>query len=218
MPEAARITGLMTANSTTSTSLISKRAAPATGIIQYFGPPLILVASIGTACNVQPQTAALFHPPSRPSIQAPSTAHASLTVRQIAIDPRLERDYRTALASEPVRDGYTHPAAVILETYFARSANAPLAVEALLKNTALQSNFVADTIRLLAQFRPATPDWRARIVAAGLASPSAVVRDAAIQAVEHWDEPLLIALLHGHKEPEPWLAAYQVKLLPLLTS
>ena len=39
------------------------------------------------------------------------------------------------------------------------------------------------------------------------------IRDAAIQAVEHWQEPALLDVLKNHREEEPWLREYQTGVI-----
>ncbi len=126
------------------------------------------------------------------------------------------RDLREALSLEPVRDGYHHPAAKILESYFVADPDAARSLAALPEYADVEPTFVADTIRLLTHFTPSTRKWRADLVAGALGSSSLAVRDAAIQAIEIWEEPQLIVVLARHEEPDPWLSAYQATLLAQL--
>ncbi len=76
---------------------------------------------------------------------------------------------------------------------------------------------IADILRLLARFKPYTPQWRQQIVRAALGSRSPDVRDAAMQAVESWAEPQLADLLSSHTDTAPWLAEYAAKVVRDLT-
>ena len=80
----------------------------------------------------------------------------------------------------------------------------------------VKTTFVADTLRLLTQLTPATPEWRAKLIEEALRSPSVVVRDAAIQAIETWEEPALFSLLRRHVDPDAWLQSYKTTLIAQL--
>jgi hypothetical protein len=212
----ARYSTTMTANSAPAISLTAKR--PAARFVTRIVPPLALAATFYCAPNLDQRSAALFDQRPLANINSPTipAAPAALTTFAVSPDNLFAGTYDNARLSTPLRDGYSHPAAVLLEDYIMRHPNAAGDISSMLQSNAERSLFVSDTIRLLAHFLPFTPEWRAQIVAMGLASPSVSVRDAAIQAVEIWDEPLLIGILQRHREPEPWLATYQMKLLSLM--
>ena len=65
--------------------------------------------------------------------------------------------------------------------------------------------------------RPGTPEWRTGLVKATLQSTDVEIRDAAIGAVESWQEPSLINELREHHETEWWLRDYQKGVIQDLT-
>jgi hypothetical protein len=120
--------------------------------------------------------------------------------------------YRT-LQQEPVIDGFNHPGQPILVKVFENYPNA--AAQWIQDHIARPSrpSTAADVLKLLCRFKPHTPVWRRDIVAAALESTSVEVRDAAIQAVESWAEPELLALLRVHSDTGPWLADYAAQII-----
>src|SRR5271170_312606 len=99
-----------------------------------------------------------------------------------------EKDYRGALTQEPVVDGFTHAAQSILERAFvSEPENLARWFERMIREYP-NSSKTADTLRLLARFKPYTPEWRYQIVSTALGALSVDVRDAGIQAVESWAE------------------------------
>lgn len=51
-------------------------------------------------------------------------------------------------------------------------------------------------------------DWRRELLRQSLASIDVLLRDAAIQAVEEWEDPTLLPVLQEHDEPQLWLREY----------
>lgn len=123
------------------------------------------------------------------------------------------KDLDSALAQDPVVDGFKHPAEPILVRAFARE---PEKLGYWFERSLTEhsdASKIADILRVLARFKPCTPRWRQQIVRAALASRSPDVRDAAIQAVESWAEAELTDLLRSHTETAPWLADYVARVV-----
>jgi hypothetical protein len=119
------------------------------------------------------------------------------------------KELRSALAQDPVVDGFKHAAEPILERAFARE---PEKLAYWFEGLIMERPD-ADLLRLLARFKPYTPQWRQQIVRAALGSSSPDVRDAAMQAVESWAEPQLVDLLRSHTETARWLAEYAAQVV-----
>ena len=67
----------------------------------------------------------------------------------------------------------------------------------------------ANALHCLARLtKPATAEWRARIVREALASTDLEIRDNAIQVAESWEDGSLVEVLQAHEEPEPYLRKY----------
>lgn len=66
----------------------------------------------------------------------------------------------------------------------------------------------ASLLRLLGRAAGINGASRRFVVERGLASDSVEVRDAAVQAVESWEDASLANLLRGRHEPVAWLASY----------
>ena len=90
----------------------------------------------------------------------------------------------SALAQDPVVDGFKHAAEPILERAFTRESEKLGHWFQKLITEHPDSSKIADTLRLLARFKPYKQEWRHQIVSIALGSSSLDVRDAAIQAVE----------------------------------
>jgi len=126
-------------------------------------------------------------------------------------------DLDSALAQEPVVDGFNHPAEPILERAFERQPERLAHRFERLISEHLDSSKVADILRLFARLRPYRSEWRQQIVRTALGSSSPDVRDAAIQAIESWGEPGLTDLLRSHTDTADWLAQYAAGVLRDLT-
>jgi len=127
------------------------------------------------------------------------------------------RALHSALAQDPVVDGFKHAAEPILERAFTRESEKLGHWFQKLNTEHPDSSEVADILRLLARFKPYSAEWRQQIVKVALGSRSPDVRDAAIQAVESWAEPKLTDLLRLHTETAPWLVEYAAQVVRDLT-
>ena len=70
--------------------------------------------------------------------------------------------------------------------------------------------FASDTLKCVARLRPAvgTPTWRANLVEDVLQNLDLRMRDAAVQAAEHWQDRQIIDVLRKHRDPEAWIQSY----------
>jgi phosphatidylethanolamine/phosphatidyl-N-methylethanolamine N-methyltransferase len=123
------------------------------------------------------------------------------------------RDLYQALQQEPVLDGLDHPGVAILIEAFEDDPD--VAARWMLNQLADPAGpaMVSDILRLLCRFKPQTSAWRRNVVAAALRSTSVELRDAAIQAVESWGDPELVALLSAHADVAPWLDDYATQVV-----
>lgn len=123
---------------------------------------------------------------------------------------RLERDLYAAFDSEVLEDGMDHPADDVLENALILGDDQPLL--AWLSEVSLDAgrpSFAASLLRCLGrQTDPGTTAWRADLVRNALVVKNVQIRDAAVQAAEHWADPDLISVLGGHHDSEQWLAQY----------
>ena len=123
---------------------------------------------------------------------------------------RLEIALHAAFESDPLEDGFHHPAEEIIAAALVSTA-AP-AVFGWLKGFALdtaQPGHAASVLRCLGrQTRPGTEAWRVELVRDALATEDVEIRDAAAQTAELWADAGMIAVLRNHDESAPWLADY----------
>lgn len=121
-----------------------------------------------------------------------------LVLRQIAT-------LRAAIEAESVEDGTSHPAErVIAETMAGNEAEGFVTALVEVAPGSLQ----ASILRLLGREPIRDASLRRRVIETGLASEDVQIRDAAVQAVESWEDAGCIELLRQHEEPVPWLADY----------
>jgi hypothetical protein len=112
---------------------------------------------------------------------------------------------RAAIEAEPVEDGTSHPAErVIAETMADNEAEG--LVTAVLEVT--PNSLQASILRLLGREPVRDASLRRRVIEAGLSSSDVQIRDAAVQAVESWEDADCVDLLRHHEEPVKWLADY----------
>ena len=117
-------------------------------------------------------------------------------------------DFRNTL----YEGGMEHPAERTLERWLTpdREADTLPALEEICLDEQRPA-LAADTLKCLAvlERRPGDTRWRAELVRRALASDDIEIRDAAIQASEHWTwEPEIMIVLMKHKDPDKWLQDY----------
>lgn len=127
---------------------------------------------------------------------------------------RIESQVRAALEADPVEDGYSHPAEVLLEKFIRDSGDrASEWLIGLLSSEHWSAGLRAGLLRLLSRQKPLTEKWRLRIIKLCLSSPNIELRDAAVQAAESWEDAGVIHLLQAHWEPCLWLADYAARVI-----
>ena len=112
--------------------------------------------------------------------------------------------------AEVLQDGEHHPAEDLIQEALRTSQERVVlkwfetwAVDA------SQPSFAASLLRCLGrQERFGTDSWRTELIRKALSVDNVDIRDAAVQAVESWEDRELIQVLMGHDEPEHWLKDY----------
>lgn len=112
-----------------------------------------------------------------------------------------------------VDDGYTHLAESAIREHMEQFGAAGLIDHAW---TTASPTRAADLVRLLGRIPEVESELRRMVVERGLASPHVVVRDAALQAAETWEDGSLVVLLREHQEAVPWLSQYAEKIVRAL--
>jgi hypothetical protein len=121
---------------------------------------------------------------------------------------RLRQQIWSRLDDEPLEDGVTHSAEEVVAGALAGPAG-QLAAFARLVETEPSHEFSASMLRLAGRVgRTAGPDWRGELVKSALRSSSAILREAAVEAIEQWEDAGLLPLLRAHTESVSWLKAY----------
>ena len=123
---------------------------------------------------------------------------------------KFERDLEASFRAAPVESGVAHLADRIVEDAL-RVVPGELVYDFLGEyfRNAESPSFAADALRCLTRLaRPATAEWRARIVREALASADQEIRGCAIQAAESWEDSGLAEILRAHEEPKAYLREY----------
>ena len=132
--------------------------------------------------------------------------------RDTNIKARVERSLYAAFENEPLEDGMEHPAVGIIADALG-SGDKQACLESLREFAldARQPVFAASVLRCLGRLPElGTEEWRIGLVRTALTKKNVQIRDAAVQAAEHWADHGLIEVLKDHSdtEPEPWIADY----------
>lgn len=124
---------------------------------------------------------------------------------------RLLRRVTSAIEHEPIEDGIAHSAEPSFALFLRSASPATLYAELFEGHTPV--SHVAGLVRLLGRQKPDDPEARQRIMQSAMASSSAEIRDAAVQAAELWQDPTAFGILRRHVERAPWLADYIGRVL-----
>ena len=132
------------------------------------------------------------------------TSQIPSQIKQLANE--LQADFQ----NNPLQDGMDHPAARTLQRAI---QNIPAhQLMTWLKTTCTDAHspvFAASVLICLGALpNPLDPPRRRQLIREALESQSIDIREAAIQAVEQWQEVDLADLLQNHTDPEPWLQQY----------
>lgn len=111
---------------------------------------------------------------------------------------------------ESVDDGYTHSTESMLHEHIEQFGAAGLIEHAFTTASPIRS---ADLVRLLGRIPEIKVDLRRIVVERGLASPHVVIRDAALQTAETWEDAALAVLLKEHRDAVPRLSQYAEKIV-----
>lgn len=128
---------------------------------------------------------------------------------------RLQTRLHAAFSDEPFKDGVSHRA----ESILAEALRAP-PDDSLLESLRIYCanpstpSFAAETLRCLGRLEdPGTAEWRVTLVRDALRRPEIEIRDAALHAVEDWEDSAVVPLLKSHGESEAWLRDYLYEIL-----
>lgn len=121
---------------------------------------------------------------------------------------RLRQQIWSRLDEEPLEDGVTHSAEKVVAEALA-GPTGQLSAFARLLETERSPEFSASMLRLAGRVgRAAGRDWRGELVKSALNSSSTTLREAAVEAIEQWEDAELLPLLRAHTESVSWLKAY----------
>lgn len=123
--------------------------------------------------------------------------------------PRLFGQLLTTIGAETVEDGVSHPGEA-LATKIVSSGEASSLVDATIASS---SSVAASIVQLLGRLRPLELPSRTALIKHALNSEDIQLRDAAIQAIELWEDESMIPLLASHREPVGWLNDYVIEVL-----
>jgi hypothetical protein len=118
----------------------------------------------------------------------------------------LEADFN----NEPLEDGIDHEAERTLKNALnALQAELVLPWLAEFCTKVSRPNFAASVLRCLGRLSPpGTLTWRSILIEEALQKENVEIRDAAVQAVEQWEDTDLAEILKVHEEEIPWLHDY----------
>ena len=123
---------------------------------------------------------------------------------------RLANKLHALFEAEVLQDGEHHPAEDLIQEALRTSQE--WVVLRWFKAWAVdasQPSFAASLLRCLGrQERIGTDWWCTELIREALSVDDVEIRDAAVQAVESWEDQELIQVLMGHDEPEHWLKDY----------
>ena len=116
-----------------------------------------------------------------------------------------------AFEAEPLEDGMDHSGEYVIAA--ALESEDPDVVLRWIRSFCLESTmpaFAAGVLLSVARLPGVgTAGWRGELVRGGLAADDVELRDAAMQAAEHWGAPGLRRILSAHSEPVGWLDEYR---------
>ena len=113
--------------------------------------------------------------------------------------------------AEPLEDGMNHPAEqVIAEALDSQNTSAVLRwIQSFCLDSSNPAFAAAVFLCVARQPEVGSAEWRTALVRRGLGVDDVEVRDAAIQAAEHWGDSGLRSILSAHTEPIGWLDEYR---------
>ena len=158
-------------------------------------------------------------------VNRPAKSHYSWVIK--VLTEKIVREHKTLSASTkwdsrrfeiklanvfeeiPFEDGFFHPAEQILDEAIGSSHKREVLDWLLQTITNKKASFFSlSVLRSLAHLKPATTEWRSKIIKSALTSSDIETRDVAVQVAETWDDIEIKDILKKHKEPIPWLKSY----------
>ena len=123
---------------------------------------------------------------------------------------KLYSHLRADFNAEPVEDGMDHEAERTLQNAFNEYSYDELLIWLLeFCSDSDHPVFASSVLRCLACIPlPGSKEWRITLIENALIQDDVEIREAAIQAVEHWEEIDLINLLQKHHDKDDWLDRY----------
>jgi hypothetical protein len=111
-----------------------------------------------------------------------------------------------SVTDEPVEEGEPHPVQQLVDRLVGDGGAIAMIERAF--GRATNPGVTAGLLRLLGRAPLVGVDARHEALTRGLASRAVIVRDAAVQAAEHWNDPGLVEPLRRHRDDVGWLAEY----------
>ena len=146
--------------------------------------------------------------PSHQYISGISTTNSSVDTlsEKILLFHELQADF----VAEPVEAGMAHEAERTLSRALSNDSNKdPLDWLMEFCTDVDRPSFASSILRCLANLdNPGTTNWRVNLVRDALHTGNVDIKEAAVQAVEHWGESQLVNVLSSHQEDVPWLREY----------
>ncbi len=147
---------------------------------------------------------------------APSSRTLSIWGRDVTPSPPVKGPPRhfgqllAAIEAEAVEDGVTHVGEELISEIVS-SGEAGCLVDATI---ATNTSVAASIVQLLGRVAPiAAQSSRVALMEYALGSTDIQLRDAAVQAIELWEDKSMISLLQSHQEPVAWLNQYVIEVL-----
>lgn len=126
-----------------------------------------------------------------------------------ALIRHLRQQISSYLDERPLEDGVIHPAEAVVAKALTGGVEQLAALLLLIETEMSAPDFSAAMLRLAGRVgRNAGHDSFEGIIDRALRSSSPTLREAAVEAVEQWEDPELLPLLRDHNEPLSWLKDY----------
>ncbi len=126
-------------------------------------------------------------------------------------EANFQRELLYTIETEPIEDGYKHPGEqIISKALYSFKKDAIYWIQGIFHDNWRYPGVAAAILRLVGRLPAKIADpWAHILVINGIIHPSIEVRDAAIRAIELWDDPRFVDFLSAHREEQvSWLAEY----------
>ena len=126
-----------------------------------------------------------------------------------AAQKRFEQELLQLLMEEPVEDGYSHPAELILGEALRANRKSALWIQNLFIENHNNPVIATGILKCIGRLRrDLVEPWGKIMARTGLSEPSLEIREAAVTAFELWGDAESLKTLKDHTESTPWLARY----------